>query len=182
LKRDLIDKESIVSTARFEALQAKLRTLFRRPNLRLALSALEGDQVLSLNDGAKLSHSCIFADSVHHKKDDFLGSIYQRAFLERKPLFIEDLAAYPSPTPIEHGLLKSGVRSIVIAPLQYQGAAIGTLSLISAAPGDLTALQTPQIQEVLPLFSMAVKRSMDELDNRIQAFIKEKCTAIHPVV
>jgi hypothetical protein len=31
IKRDLIDKESIVSNARFEKLQAKLRTLFRRP-------------------------------------------------------------------------------------------------------------------------------------------------------
>src|SRR4029453_7211898 len=31
-------------------------------------------------------------------------------------------------------------------------------------------------------FSMAVQRSMEELNSRIQAFIKEKCTAIHPVV
>src|SRR3989442_1333319 len=35
LERDLIDKESIVSHTRFQALQAKLRTLFRRPDLRL---------------------------------------------------------------------------------------------------------------------------------------------------
>src|SRR5262249_865764 len=39
LKRDLIDKESIVSNARFQALQTKLRTLFRRPELRLGLAA-----------------------------------------------------------------------------------------------------------------------------------------------
>jgi hypothetical protein len=36
--------------------------------------------------------------------------------------------------------------------------------------------------EVLPLFSMAVQRSMEELDNRIEAFIKAKATAIHPSV
>ena len=29
---------------------------------------------------------------------------------------------------------------------------------------------------------MAVQRSMDELDTRIQAVIKEQCTAIHPAV
>src|SRR5207248_11173064 len=39
-----------------------------------------------------------------------------------------------------------------------------------------------KLQEVLPLFSMAVQRSVEELDSRIQAFIKEKCTAIHPTV
>ncbi|HYB44755.1 MAG TPA: GAF domain-containing protein, partial [Candidatus Methylomirabilis sp.] len=43
-------------------------------------------------------------------------------------------------------------------------------------------LQAPQLKDVLPLFSMAVKRSMDELEGRVQALIKEKCTAIHPVV
>jgi hypothetical protein len=182
LKRDLIDKESIVSNARFEGLQAKLRTLFRRPDLRLGLAAIEGDRVLALNYGAKLDHSCIFADSIHHKLSDFAGTVYERAALEGRPLFIEDLAAYPDRTAIENGMLDSGVRSIVIAPLRYQDATIGSLSMSSPRPADLTALQAPKLQEVLPLFSMAVKRSMDEFDGRVQAFIKEKCTAIHPVV
>jgi len=183
LKRDLIDKESIISNARFEGLQATLRTLFRRPELRLGLAAIEGDRVLSLNYGSRFDHSCIFADSVHHKVSDFEGSIYMRASLQRQPLFIEDLATYGEPrTDIEDGLIKSGVRSIVVAPLHYQEQTIGTLELSSPNSGDLTALHAPKLDEVLPLFSMAVKRSMDELDNRVQAFIKEQCTAIHPVV
>jgi hypothetical protein len=182
LKRDLIEKESIVSPARFDALQAKLRTLFHRRDLRLGLAAIEGDRVLSLNYGAKLAHSCIFADSVHHKLSEFAGSIYMRANLEGKPLFIEDLATYPERTRIEDSMIENGVRNIVVAPLHYQQQTIGSLSLSSPNPGDLSALQAPKLEEVLPLFSMAVKRSMDELDNRIQALIKEKCTAIHPVV
>ncbi len=183
LKRDLIDKESIVSTTRFEGLQSRLRTLFRRPQLRLGLAAIEGERVLSLNESAKCDHACIFADSVHLKLADFEGSIYMRASLERKPLFIEDVAAYREHrTPIEESLLQSGVRSIVVAPLHYQQQTIGTLELMSPNPGDLSALQAPKLEEVLPLFSMAVKRSMDELDGRVQAFIKEQCTAIHPVV
>ena len=105
------------------------------------------------------------------------------ASLQRQPLFIEDLATYGEPrTDVEDGLIKSGVRSIVVAPLHYQEQTIGTLELSSPNSGDLTALHAPKLDEVLPLFSMAVKRSMDELDNRVQAFIKEQCTAIHPVV
>ena len=57
LERDLIDKESIVSHKRFGALQAKLRTLFRRPELRFGLAALDGDQVLVLNYGAECEHA-----------------------------------------------------------------------------------------------------------------------------
>src|SRR5204862_443293 len=72
--------------------------------------------------------------------------------------------------------------SVRIAPLHYQREPIGTLSLTSPNPGDINSLLAPRLQEVLPLFSMAVKRSVDELHSRIQAFIKEKATAIHPVV
>ena len=182
LKRDLIDKESIVSSARFEALQAKLQTLLRRPDLRLGLAAIEGDRVLELSSGAACDNACIFADSVHRTLDDYVGSVYQRASLEGKPLFIEDLAAYPGRTHVEEEMLRNGVRSLVISPLHYQDATIGTLALTSPRPGDLNSMQAPRIQEVLPLFSMAVKRSVDEFDVRVQAFIKEKCTAIHPVV
>ncbi len=182
IKRDLIDKESIVSNARFEALQAKLRTLFHRPELRLSLAALEGNRVLMLNSGHRLASGCIFADSVHHKVTDFAGSIYERAIARGEPIFVEDVAAAAVRTSAEDAILRMGMRSVAIAPLHYQQQAIGTLSLTSANPGDINSLLAPRLQEVLPLFSMAVKRSVDELHSRVQAFIKEKATAIHPVV
>ncbi len=182
LKRDLIEKESVVSHARFQALQQKLRTLFRRPELRFGLAALEGDQVLILNYGGESEHSCIFADSRHLSTADFKGSIYERAVAQGKPLIIEDLTAWPGRTPVEDDIIAGGVRNIVVAPLHYQDKVIGTLELGSPRPGDLDATHLPILDEVLPLFSMAVQRSMEELNNRIQAVIKEKCTAIHPVV
>src|SRR5262249_56214136 len=125
---------------------------------------------------------CIYGDSGHEKLGECRGSVFMRASLEGKPLFIEDLAAHPDRTAVDENLLQSGIRSIVIAPLRYQDQTIGSLSLSSPTPADLTAIHAPKIEEVLPLFAMAVKRSLDELDGRIEAFIKEKCTAIHPVV
>ncbi len=56
LKRDLIDKESIVSNDRFCSLQDKLRTLFRKPDLLFGLAALQGGQVLMLNSGAQIEY------------------------------------------------------------------------------------------------------------------------------
>ena len=56
LKRDLIEKESIVSNARFRTLQDKLRTLFRKPELRFGLAALQDGQVLVLNAGANMAY------------------------------------------------------------------------------------------------------------------------------
>jgi hypothetical protein len=182
LKRDLIEKESIVSNARFQSLQTKLRTFFRRPDVQLGLAAVEGDRVLVLNDASSHEHACIFADSAHHKTSEFAGTLYERAVLQGRPIMIDDLTAWPDRTRIEDELIQNGIRNFVCAPLHYQDEVIGTLELVSPNAGDLNATHLPKLQEILPLFSMAVQRSVEELDSRIQAFIKEKCTAIHPAV
>ncbi len=184
IKRDLIDKESIVSNARFERLQAKLRTLFRRANLHLTLVAFEGERILMLNSGHQLQQAqgCIFAGSAHGKMSDFAGSIYERASLRGEPIFVEDMAALTVRSAKEEAILRKGMRSLVVAPLHYQQELIGMLSLSSPIPGDVNTLLTPRLQEVLPLFSVAVKRSVDELHSRVESFIKEQFTAIHPVV
>jgi hypothetical protein len=182
LKRDLIDKDSIVSSSHFQGLQAKLRTFFRRPDLGLGLAAVEGDRVLVLNDASRHEQACIFADSAHHTTSEFKGSLYERAVVQDRPIVIDDLRAYPSRTPIEEELIQNGIRNFVCAPLHYQDKVIGTLELVSARVGDLNATHLPKLQEVLPLFSMAVQRSVEELNNRIQTVINEQCTAIHPTV
>jgi len=182
IERELIDKESIVSTERFRGLQDRVRALLRRPEIDLGLSALEGDRVLTLNFGSREAHGCIFAGSTHHLVSEFVGSIYERAAQERRPLFVEDLEALPKRSRIEDAMLAAGYRSLVFAPLIYQDTLIGALKLVSPKPGSLNLTLTPHVQQIMPLFAMAVKRSMDELNNRIQAIIKENCTAIHPVV
>jgi hypothetical protein len=48
LKRDLIEKESIISATRFRGLQQKLRTLFNKPDLCFGLAALQDDRVFML--------------------------------------------------------------------------------------------------------------------------------------
>ena len=182
LKRDLIDRQSIVSNERFIGLQNHLRTLFRRPSLLLGLAAIDGQRVLLLNYGTRHENACIFADSSHHRTADFAGSLFERAVQAGQPLVVRDLAALPERTRAEDDAIANGVRNKLIAPLYYQDRVIGTLSLGSPNPGDLDGHHLPKLHEVLPLFSMAVQRSMDELNTRIQTQIKEKFTAIHPVV
>jgi hypothetical protein len=182
IERDLIDKESIVSTDRFQELQDKLRTLLRRPALRLALAAFQDGRVFVLNYTCEIEHGCIFADSQHLRMSDFVGTVHERAVSQGTPLVVDDLALEPLRTPFEDALLAQGVRNVLVAPLHYQGRPIGTLELSSPNPGDLGPVSLIKLREVLPLFAMAVRRSLDELEARVQAVIKEKCTAIHPSV
>ena len=148
----------------------------------LGLAAVEGDRVLVLNDATSHEQACIFTDSAHHTTAEFTGSLYERAVVQDRPVVIEDLVAYPGRTRIEEELIRSGVRTFICAPLHYQDRVIGTMELVSSHVGDLNATHLPKLQEVLPLFSMAVQRSVEELNSRIQTVINEQCTAIHPTV
>jgi hypothetical protein len=97
-------------------------------------------------------------------------------------VIVDDLVALERRTDIEDQLIASGLRAFLCAPLHYQDRVIGTLELGSPKAGDFSTAQLPTLDEVLPLFAMAVQRSMEELNARIQTQIKERFTAIHPVV
>ena len=182
LKRDLIEKESIISNARFYGLQQRLQTLFRKPDLFFEMAALQGDQVLAFDSNRQIEYSCIYADSEHRCMGDFEGSVYARACCDGEVLLVEDLTTYPHRTAIEEKLIAQGLRSFVVAPLHYQDNLIGTISLGSPKPGDLHALNIMKLRDVLPLFAVSIHRSLEEFNTRLQAVIKEQCTAIHPSV
>jgi GAF domain len=182
IERDLIDKESIVSAERFQELEEKLRALLRRPALRMGVAAFHDGRVFVLNYNCEIEHGCIFADTEHLKMSDFVGSVHERAVTQARPVVVDDLIDDPRRTQYEDSLLANGVRNVLVAPLRYQDRAIGTLELTSPNAGDLSPVSLMKLREVLPLFSMAVRRSLDELEARVQAVIKEKCTAIHPSV
>ena len=135
-----------------------------------------------LNTGCEMTHSCIFADSQHLPVSDFAGSVFDRATQGEKTLTVRDLSEEPELTRVDKDMLEFGIRSMMIAPLRFQGQLIGTLKLCSPNPGDFGPGEELVLNQMLPLFSMALQRSLDEFESRIEALIKEKCTAVHPSV
>jgi hypothetical protein len=182
LERDLIDRESIISQAGFLRVQERLRTFFGRPKMVATLSAIQGDQVFLINSGCDLTRNCIFADSRHLPISKFEGTPYERAIQNSEVLHIPDVLDEPSFKHKKEEMHEHGVRSLLIAPLHYQGECIGTLDLGSPKPGDLGPMDGLLMHPIQPLFSVAIKRALEDSNNRVQGVIKEKCTAIHPTV
>ena len=186
LKRDLIEKESIFSSEGFERLHEKLRTYLGQPDLIMDLAAFQGEEVLILNPDHKMDDACktgcIFSDSEHRLKEDFKGSLFVDVVEKGKQQVIRDLRNYEGKTSLENHMLEEGVRSLFVAPLYYQERLLGTFSVKSPHPEAFNMLDTLKLEEMTLLFSMAINRGMEELNHRVQAIIKEKCTAIHPSV
>ena len=182
LGKDLIDQESIFSQAGFMRLQQRIRTLFRCPDLVISLVAIHEDQVMLLNLGCELSSSSVFSGSRHIPLSEFEGSLYEQAVKENTILRIRDLAEESPRSGVEEEMIKGGVRSLMIAPLTYKGELIGSMDIASCHPDEFGPIDIMLLAEIAPIFSMAIKRTLEEVDHSVQNIIKEKCTAIHPSV
>ncbi|BBO71933.1 hypothetical protein DSCA_58630 [Desulfosarcina alkanivorans] len=182
LERDLIDQESIFSADGFKRLQSRLRTLFGQPELKASLAALQGDKVLILNDGHTSEANCLFTNSSHIPLTDLKHSVWLQSVEHADILRIPDLSKEPNLCPAEQEAVDHGVRAMLIAPLSFGGEAIGTFWVKSNRANGLGAVDIEKMRHLAPLFSMALKRGLDDMNNEIQAVIKEKCTAVHPSV
>lgn len=183
LERDLIDQDSIFTKTGFLRLQDRLRTLFRRPDLLVGFGALHEDQVFILSPGesSPKGASTTRAETVI-PRSEFQGSLYERAISERRTIRVPDMVRERLYSRLDEELLSIGGRSLLVAPLTYQGEVIGTMHLVSPRPGDLGPVDALVLEQILPIFSMAAKRGLDEIEHMVQGVIKEKCTAVHPSV
>lgn len=182
LKRGLIEQPSMVSITCFSNLLEQLRAFFRRPHLHVALMAFRGRQALRLTCEQQIQYECIFADSTHYDLDTLQATIYGRLFERDEFVIVDDLAIQSGQTPLEEASRAKGIRSLLLTPLFFQDTLIGALELASPYAGDLQMAEAFKLREALPLFSMLIKRGLDELEGKIQSVIRQKCTAIHPTV
>lgn len=182
LKFDLLDKKILQSPKGFETLQERVRTMFRNPNLKLGIAALSADQSGSLKAVNPAGDSFIAKKGCENNCHDYDKSIYNKVLESGEPQIIYDLGVFPECTKVETDIVNSGIVNMLVAPLIYEGKTIGVVELGSANPGDVNAINAMKLMEVLPLFSLALKRSLEDRENMIQAIIKEKCTAVHPSV
>ena len=184
IKHSLIEGDASTAIERFIEIQQRLRELLRRPDIVILDD--KGDLILDILEDMSTSDtenvSSISGLYERHEESDPAGTIVDRALLSARIQVIEDLAAQQTPAAMERRVLAKGLRNLLVIPLIYDRQAIGTLNLASPNPSDLTVLTEIALREVTPLFAMALRRSREEMNNRIQAIIRERYTAIHPAI
>ncbi|WP_457552599.1 GAF domain-containing protein, partial [Desulfobacula sp.] len=181
-KRDLIEHQSIFASDGIKLLESRLQVLFRRPDLNLGIGSLQGDQVMILKNDCNSNINCLFANSHHINLENLKGSVWIQTVEKGSALYVPDLAKKPDLVPAEQQAVAAGIRSMLLSPLYYQGEVIGLLELLTRTPNDLGSINTLLLEQVTPLFSLALKRGQDALLKQVQSIIKEKCTAVHPSV
>ncbi|HTF17426.1 MAG TPA: GAF domain-containing protein [Chryseolinea sp.] len=183
IKYDLLEKNAVIRKETFSSIQQKLRSLFEVPGLRLGLGFLDptNNLVLSGEEGqnwkslAEGTGGCVLCN-------DYGGSIYERSWLDKRTINIENLGEYQNPAKVEQALLDSGIKNLLLAPLVDDNITIGVLELATGSPGAINPTNAYRVEHVLPMFTAAVKRVKEEMYTEVRALIQEECTAIHPSV
>jgi len=184
IKYDLLEKNAVSRTETFNTIQHKLRSIFALPDIRLGLAYFDADDKIVLSNDQESECWKSLADNSDGDCNcgSYHGSVYERSWMEKRYIAVEDLAVYPFRSQVEDALLAKGVRSMLLAPLVYEDETIGMLELASPNPGELNPVTANKVESVLPMFTAAVKRSKEEAITEIRAIIQEECTNIHPVV
>jgi HPt (histidine-containing phosphotransfer) domain-containing protein len=179
----LLQKNAVLYRENIVELEHLVRNHFHIPDLRLGLTAIDYPVEKSVAHRYKIRFDFLADQHKLLLSDQNKNSIYEKVCKYREVLLIEDLASLEQKTPVEEDLLKKGIRSIIVAPLfNKDGRVIGILELGAPSPYQLNSFVEVKFKELISLFSLAVERSRDEVDNQIEAVIREQFTAVHPSV
>ena len=183
IKFYLLRKDAITCEQNFEAIQQRLRSIFKLPDMGLGIAYFDEYNNIITNYGASEWDSLI----VPHDGEEltcsyFNKSIYETVHETMKPVIVENLEELDRPTDIEKKILEQGYKNIAIAPLVSSGKVVGMLELVTPRPGGLNPVNAGKLENILPMFTSAVSRVLGEMQNEVRALIQKECTAIHPAV
>jgi len=183
IKYDLLEKNAVIRKESFAIIQQKLRSLFEIAEMKLGIAYLDPSNNLILNNGSTDCWKSLADQPLGNQPcDDYTGSVYERSWMEKRYVTVENLKEYPFPSKVEESLLANGINNILLAPLIDDGETIGMLELATSTPGKLNPISAHRVENVLPMFTAAVKRVKEEMSTEVRALIQEECTAIHPSV
>ena len=183
LKDVLLQKDAFSQDNNMNEIQQQLRNVFLIPELRVGLTTLScKDRKTSYIPGIIANH--LLAEEELNLLDPcHSGSIYCQMCSTKAPVLVKDLAQLENQTEIEKALLKQGYRNILLSPLlDAKGEVIGVLELASPHACQINAISSMNLEEILPLFTVAIQRKQEEMKNQVDAVIREQYTAVHPSV
>ncbi|MFT7589164.1 MAG: hypothetical protein ACI959_001381 [Limisphaerales bacterium] len=99
-----------------------------------------------------------------------------------RPYLITDLKKYKQPSAMEIALLNRGVRNILLIPVSYENVLIGYMELYSKLPNQINTISLFKLRSIVPIMSTAMRQAKEAINNDIEATIRDKFTAIHPVL
>jgi hypothetical protein len=69
---------------------------------------------------------------------------------------------------------------MIICPLKQQNELLGMLEISSKQPGYLKPEHISKLEAAIPMFTLGLEKSLEQLNNQVDKVIKKKFTAVQP--
>lgn len=184
IKNVLLGLQSFTDATVYEKLQSSMQSLLGMSDIKVGITPffqMNNHYIYSSMDGC---NSIIFKHAGAAKEITKTSQCFRDLLKDYdQPVVYEEL---DKKNMIESEALKQyhelGVRSLILCPLRENGQLIGLLEIMSDSPGKLTSHHIHKIEKVISLFTLAVGKTLENLDIEIDKVIKENFTAIQPAV
>lgn len=115
----------------------------------------------------------------------FCDGIINNLFKHHELVTISDVEEYGKNSNY-NGFYKvlhsQNIQSIILVPLKLKKGLLGVLELVSTKKYELNSINAYKLKDVIPVFKVAVKRYMEEFENKLESVIQENYTSLHPTV
>lgn len=183
LKFKLLEKDAVVTEKNIRELEKLVRVYLGISEVRLGITAVDYPQKSESQHQLKIRFDLLSNTKTQLLDPKNHQSIHDKVCRYKELLLVEDLEQVSHKTGVERQLLKKGYRSIIVAPLQDKNnKVIGLMEVASKRAFGLHSFIELKIKEIVSLFSLALERSRQEIDNQVEAVIREQFTSVHPSV
>ena len=180
IKQELVAKDPLHDNRRFHRIQDYFRMLLGVDDLGLMVMGSKEGLILELSPGEDTTPDWRTVDlaTIHQK----LSPHCQETLREGRAIVLEDLKKAHLCSQVMVDALQDGARSYLMMPLFFEGQKVGVFTFTSRVPHAFNNLTPWRLQEVTPLLALAVRRTWDSFQQRVEAVIRERFTALHPAV
>ena len=162
-------------------MQEKMQSLLRSQDILMGIVELPAETNALFENGREIVFSFVMCNK-DIDCDCIEDSLYNKIYETREPILVNNLEHIENKTVLEERILAQGIKNVFLSPIIFDDRMIGVLEIGARNPGVITPASILRLETVIPLFGVALARGMEDLENTIQAIIKEECTAIHPSV
>lgn len=183
MKNILLQRQALESAHHRETLTKLMRRYLNIAEIDIGFASFDEEtkEVRLLGDGDWTCMS-LTEDGVLDSSECFCSTSFDEIFDKHGVYVVSDIAREDDASPLIARMRGFNMGSFIVAPLMYDDRVMGFLEVTAPTPGRLNTLVAKRLANVLPLFTVAMQRAIDERETQLEAIVQEKYTALHPSI
>lgn len=184
MKNSLLQKQALQSNVHQKELSRHMRAYLNLSDVEVGFASYDANtrkiHVMGDDIGSCMT---ITEDGILDLSQCFCNRSYHEIFDKHGMYVVSDVDRHGNvASPLIQRMLQHGIKSFIIAPLMYDETVVGFLEVVSETSNVLNSVVASKLGHILPMFTVAMQRALDERETQLEAIVQEKFTALHPSV